>query len=81
MSWPVRLRALSFTIGMGVVMTEVAVVAIPVGFVIWLFGAASVWRIAAVAIVIAFAVALAVIVPTHLRPARIARRQREGVTG
>ena len=81
MSWPFKLRALSFIIGIGVVLGEVAVVAIPLGVALWLAGVASATRIAAVELVVAFATALAIIVPAHLRPARIVPAARNGVSG
>ncbi|MGO9449736.1 MAG: hypothetical protein ACLQDV_01635 [Candidatus Binataceae bacterium] len=72
MSWPLKLRAISFVIGMGVVVAEVSVVAIPVGVALWAAGFAGAARIAQVEMAIAFAIAFAIIVPAHIRPTRIA---------
>jgi hypothetical protein len=81
MSWPFKLRALSFVIGIGVVVSEVAVIAIPLGLALWIAGVASALRIAAVELVVGLATALAIIVPAHVRPTTIAPAARNGVSG
>lgn len=80
MSWPFKLRALSFVIGIGVVVSEVAVIAIPLGLALWIAGVASALRIAAVALVVGLATALAIIVPAHVRPTTIVPAARNGVS-
>jgi hypothetical protein len=80
MSWPFKLRALSFVIGIGVVVSEVAVIAIPLGFALWIAGVASALRIAAVELVVGLTTALAIIVPAHVRPTTIAPEARNGVS-
>lgn len=80
MSWPFKLRALSFVIGIGVVVSEVAVIAIPLGLALWIAGVASALRIAAVALVVGLATALAIIVPAHVRPTTIVPAARDGVS-
>ena len=78
MSWPFKLRALSFVIGIGVVVSEVAVIAIPLGLALWIAGVASALRIAAVELVVGLATALAIIVPAHVRPTTIVPEARNG---
>lgn len=80
MSWPFKLRALSFVIGIGVVVSEVAVIAIPLGLALWIAGVASALRIAAVALVVGLATALAIIVPAHVRPTTIVPAARNGAS-
>jgi hypothetical protein len=80
MSWPFKLRALSFVIGIGVVVSEVAVIAIPLGLALWIAGVASALRIAVVELVVGLATALAIIVPAHVRPTTIAPAARNGVS-
>lgn len=77
-SWPLRLRTLSFVIGIGVVLSEVAVIAIPLGLALWIAGVASAMRIGEVQLVVGFATALAIIVPAHLRPTTIVPAARNG---
>ena len=80
MSWPFRLRALSFAIGIGVVLSEVAVIAIPLGLALWIADVASAIRITEVELAVAFATALVIIVPAHLRPATVVPAARNGVS-
>ncbi len=79
-SWPFKLRSLSFVVGIGVVLSEVAVIAIPLGLALWLAGVASAMRIAEVELVVGFATALAIIVPAHVRPTAIVPAARNGVS-
>jgi hypothetical protein len=78
MSWPIRLRAMSFAITIAVVMAEVAAGALPVVALIWLTGIASVSRAAGAAIGIALAYGLAIAIYTHMRPLGIRRRALNG---
>jgi hypothetical protein len=80
MSWPFKLRALSFVIGIGVVLSEVAVIAIPLGLALWIANVASAPRIAALELVVGLATALAIIVPAHVRPTTIVPAARNGVS-
>jgi hypothetical protein len=79
-SWPFKLRALSLVIGIGVVLSEVAIIAIPLGLALWIAGVASAMRIAQVELAVGFATALAIIVPEHVRPTTIAPSARNGVS-
>jgi hypothetical protein len=78
MSWPLKLRVTSFAIGMVVVLGEVALVAIPIGVIVWLMGAASAITVIETVAAIAFATALVVIVPVHVRPTRMEPVARNG---
>jgi hypothetical protein len=78
MSWPIRLRAMSFAITIAVVTAEVAALGLPVAALIWLAGIASAFRAVAVAIGIAIAYGLAIAIYTHLSPVRIRRRALDG---
>ncbi|GEM_PF-1852064 len=68
MSWPLKMRLLSFGIGTVVVMGEFALVAVPVGVVLWLAGVGSALHLAESLAAIALAFALVVIIPVHIRP-------------
>ena len=80
MSWPFKLRTLSFVVGIGVVLSEVAVIAIPLGLALWLAGVARAMRIAEIELVVGLATALAIIVPAHVRPTTIVPAARNGVS-
>jgi hypothetical protein len=79
-SWPFKLRALSFVIGIGVVLSEVAVVAIPLGIALWIADVASAIRIIEVELAVAMATALVIIVPAHVRPPTIVPAASNGVS-
>ena len=74
MSWPMRLRAMSFAITVAVVAVEVAIVALPVAAVMWLAGFTSARAAMAGATAIALAYALAIAIYTHISPLGIRRR-------
>lgn len=78
MSWPLKLRVTSFAIGMSVVMGEVLLVAIPIGIIVWLTGGAGAIPIIESVVAIAFATALVIIVPVHVRPTRMDPVARNG---
>jgi hypothetical protein len=78
MSWPIRLRAISFAITIAIVALEVAVFALPAAALVWLAGWASAPEAALVAIAIALAYGLAIATYTHLSPPGIRRRALNG---
>jgi hypothetical protein len=60
MAWPVKLRAASFAIVIGVVLMESAIALIPIGLALWFFGAMNAARVFRVLTIVAFVVALAI---------------------
>jgi hypothetical protein len=78
MSWPIRLRAMSFAITVAVVAVEVAIVAIPVAAVMWLAGFTSARAAMTGGTAIALAYALAIAIYTHISPLGIRRRALNG---
>ena len=78
-SWPARYRLLSFVITIGVTLTEFALVAVPLGIVLWLCDIASAARIAEVGIVLGAIFSLSIAIPTHLWPNRYRRVELQGV--
>ena len=73
MSWPVKLRVLSFAVTMGVTVTESIMGSIPIGFVLWYFNFASVRTILIALGVVVAAISLSISGYSHLRPARLPR--------
>jgi hypothetical protein len=59
MAWPLKLRATSFVIVIGVVMMESAIALIPVGIALRLFARMDAMRVVLDLIALAFAIALA----------------------
>jgi hypothetical protein len=70
-SWPLGHRALSFAITIGVTLGEFALVAVPLGLVLWLTGAAPPRAIADGAAVLAAIFSLTISIYGHVRPVRI----------
>jgi hypothetical protein len=71
MSWPIKLRALSFAVTMGVTITESVMGSIPIGLALWYFDVASVRTILVVLGAAVAAISLSISGYSHLRPARL----------
>ena len=80
MSWPIKFRAMSFAVTMGVTVTETVMGSIPIALVLWYFDIASIRTILEVIVVIVAAVSLSISIYSHVRPADFPRRASgEGV--
>jgi hypothetical protein len=71
MSWPIKLRALSFAVTMGVTVTESIMGSIPIGFVLWYFNLASVRTILIALGVVVAVISLSISLYSHVRPSRL----------
>jgi hypothetical protein len=74
MSWPIKFRAMSFAVTMGVTITESVMGCIPIALALWYFGAASGRTILEAVVVVVAAVSLSISIYSHLRPAQFPRR-------
>jgi hypothetical protein len=74
MSWPFRLRAISFAVTLGVTITESVMGSVPIALALWYFDIASIRTILEVIVVIDAAVSLSISVYSHVRPADFPRR-------
>jgi hypothetical protein len=74
MSWPIKLRALSFAVTMAVTITESVMGSIPVAFALWYFGIASGRTVVEGVVVAVAAVSLSISIYSHARPAQFPRR-------
>jgi hypothetical protein len=80
MSWPIKFRALSFAVTMGVTITESVMGSIPIALVLWYFDLASGRTIMEVIVVVVAAVSLSISIYSHVRPAHFpTRAPGEGV--
>jgi hypothetical protein len=80
MSWPIKFRADSFAVTMGVTITESVMGSIPIALVLWYFDLASGRTITEVIVIVVAAVSLSISIYSHLRPAHFpARAPGEGV--
>jgi len=68
MSWPIKFRAISFAVTMGVTIMESLVAAIPVALALWYFDVASTARIFESLALFAATFSLSISIYSHLRP-------------
>ncbi len=74
MSWPMKLRAMSFAVTIGVTLTESVTAAIPIGIALWYFDAASTANIVKLMLALVITVSLSISVYSHVRPTPLRRR-------
>jgi hypothetical protein len=74
MSWPIKFRAMSFAVTMGVTVTETVMGSIPIALALWYFDIASSRTILEVVVVVVAAVSLSISIYSHVRPAHFPRR-------
>ena len=74
MSWPIKLRAMSFAVTMGATLTESVMGAIPIGLALWYFNVMSTVRIFKLLAVVAATVSLSISIYSHVRPTPFLRR-------
>ncbi len=74
MSWPIKLRAMSFVVTMGVTLTESVMGAIPIGLALWFLNVMSTAKIFELLAVVAATVSLSISVYSHIRPTPFLRR-------
>jgi hypothetical protein len=77
MSWPIKLRAMSFVVTMGVTITETVMGSVPIALALWYFDVASVRKILEVIVVTVAAISLSISIYSHVRPADFPRRASE----
>ena len=78
MSWPIKLRAMSFVVTMGLTLTESVMGAIPIGLALWFFNVMSTARIFELLAVVAATVSLSISIYSHVRPTPLLQSQRRG---
>jgi hypothetical protein len=71
MSWPVKLRALSFAVTMGVTITESVMGLVPIGLALWYFDLASIRTILITLGMLVVAISLSISIYSHARPSQL----------
>ena len=74
MSWPIKLRALSFAVTMGVTVTESLMGSMPVAFALWYFNIAGGRTVLEGVIVVVAIISLSISIYSHARPAQLSQR-------
>jgi hypothetical protein len=80
MSWPIKLRAMSFAVTMGVTITESVMGALPIAIVLWYFDLANTRTIVEAISVVVAVVSLSISIYSHVRPAPLRRQATTGGT-
>lgn len=78
MSWPIKLRAMSFAVTMGVTITESVMGALPIAIVLWYFNLARAETILEASVVVIAVASLSISIYSHVRPAPLRRRATSG---
>ncbi len=68
MSWPIKLRALSFAITIGVTLLESVMGSAAIALTLWYFGVASARTLLEIFAVVAAVTSLSISIYSHLRP-------------
>ena len=68
MSWPIKFRAMSFAVTIGVTLMESLLAAIPIGLALWYFDVTSTARILESLALFVATVSLSRSIDSHLRP-------------
>lgn len=76
MSWPLKLRALSLVMTVGVVLLESVMASLVLGVILWSLGVASARTLLNVFAVLTAVSVVTIAVPPHVRPLRFARNAR-----
>ena len=76
MSWPLKFRAMSFAVTVGVVLVESVMGSIPIALAVWYFDLASAGTLVRIFSVVVAIVVIAIAVPPHLLPSRISPGER-----
>jgi len=74
MSWPIKLRTMSFAITLGVVLLESVMGSILIALILWFASVATAATLFKIFAVIAVLVSLTIAVQSHIRPAGLHRR-------
>ena len=68
MSWPIKLRAMSFAITIGVTLLESVMGSVAIALILWSFGVASARTLLEIFVVVSAIISLSISIYSHLRP-------------
>jgi hypothetical protein len=78
MSWPTKLRAMSFAITLGVTLLESVMGSAAIALMLWSFGVASVRTLLELSAVVSAITSLSISIYSHLRPPILSAAVRRG---
>ena len=80
MSWPTKLRVMSFAITIGVTMLESVMGSAVIALMLWSFGVASVRTLLEISAVVSVTTSLSISIYSHLRPPIFSAAVKRGHT-
>jgi hypothetical protein len=78
MSWPIKLRAMSFAITVGVTLVESVMGSAAIALVLWSFGVATARTLLEMSAVVSAIVSLSISLYSHLRPPILSAAVKRG---
>ena len=78
MSWPVKLRAMSFAITIGVILLESVMGSAAIALMLWSFGVASARTLLEISAAVSAITSLSISIYSHLRPPILSAAVRRG---
>jgi hypothetical protein len=78
MSWPIKLRAMSFTITIGITLVESVMASAVIALMLWSFGVASARTLLEISAVVSVITSLSISVYSHLRPPILSAAVKRG---
>ena len=78
MSWPIKLRAMSFAITIGVTLLESVVGSVAIALILWSFGVASARTLLEIFVVVSAIISLSISIYSHLRPPILSAAVKRG---
>ena len=78
MSWPVKLRAMSFAITIGVILLESVMGSAAIALMLWSFGVANARTLLEISAAVSAITSLSISIYSHLRPPILSAAVRRG---
>ena len=78
MSWPIKLRAMSFAITIGVTLLESVLGSVAIALILWSFAVASARTLLEISVIVSAIVSLSISIYSHLRPPILSAAVKRG---
>lgn len=78
MSWPIKLRAMSFAITIGVTLLESVLGSVAIALILWSFAVASARALLEISVIVSAIVSLSISIYSHLRPPILSAAVKRG---
>jgi len=78
MSWPIKLRAMSFAITIGVTLLESVMGSVAIALILWSFGITSARALLEIVVVVSAIISFSISIYSHLRPPILSAAVKRG---